>query len=191
MIRIIIPLLILLTGATQAQELPVRNPVPITISVYSESVGVPNFKNFFKDPSIGIRVGTEFYYTNKSGHQTLQTVNLGYYYHKDFQSGVYISTEFGYRKFIGDFILDGTIGGGYLLVTSAMPRYENRGGDYKKISNTFGRFMPTLGVGAGYRFNSVMVFSRYEIFGEMPFGFKGLPALPHKTLHIGTRFNLK
>jgi hypothetical protein len=191
MIRIIIPLLILLTGATQAQELPVRNPVPITISVYSESVGVPNFKNFFKDPSIGIRVGTEFYYTNKSGHQTLQTVNLGYYYHKDFQSGVYISTEFGYRKFIGDFFLDGTIGGGYLLITSALPRYENRGNDYEKISNTFGRFMPTLGIGAGYRFNSVMVFSRYEMFGEMPFGFKGLPALPHKTLHFGTRFNLK
>jgi hypothetical protein len=154
-------------------------------------VGVPNFRNFFKDPSIGIRVGTEFYYTNKSGHQTMQTVNLGYYHHKNFQSGVYVSTEFGYRKFIGDFFLDGTIGGGYLLITSALPRYENNGGDYEKISNSFGRFMPTVGLGAGYQFNSVMVFSRYEMFGEMPFGFKGLPALPHKTLHVGTRFNLR
>lgn len=189
--RTIIPLFILLTVTTWAQELPVRSPVPITISVYSESVGVPNFKNFFKDPTFGIRVGTEFYYANNSGYQTLQTVNLGYYHHKDFQSGIYISTEFGYRKFIGDFFLDGTIGGGYLLITSALPRYENNGGDYVKISNTFGRFMPTVGLGAGYRFNSLMVFSRYEMFGEMPFGFKGLPALPHKTLHVGTRFNLK
>jgi hypothetical protein len=181
----------LLMIASYAQELPVSKPIPITITLYSESVGVPNFKNFFKDPSFGIRVGTEFYYANKPGHQTFQTVNLGYYFHKDFQTGVYISSEFGYRKFIGNFFLDGTIGGGYLLVTSAQPRYESRASDYEKISNTFGRFMPTLGIGAGYRFNSVMVFSRYEMFGEMPFGFKGLPALPHKTLHFGTRFNLK
>ncbi|MBL7843159.1 MAG: hypothetical protein JNK44_04780 [Cyclobacteriaceae bacterium] len=174
-----------------AQESPKGRQIPITITLFSESVGVPNFKNFFKDPSFGIRVGTEFYYANKPGHQTLQTVNLGYYYHKDFQSVVYISSEFGYRKFIGNVFLDGTIGGGYLLVTSAQPRYESRVTDFEKISNTFGRFMPTLGLGAGYRFNAVTFFSRYEMFGEVPFGFKGLPALPHKTLHFGTRFNLK
>jgi hypothetical protein len=175
----------------KAQEFPVGRPIPLTITLYSESVGLPGFENFLKDPAFGVRVGTEFYYANKSGYQTLQTVNLGYYYHKDFQSGVYLSTEFGYRKFIGDFFLDGTIGGGYLLITSALPRYENRGSDYEKISNTFGGFMPAVGLGAGYRFNSMMIFSRYEMFGEMPFGFKGLPALPHKTLHVGTRFNLK
>lgn len=176
---------------TRAQEPINQKSVPITVTVFSESVGLPNFKNFFKNPNLGIRVGTEFYYANKAGHQTVQTLNLGYYYHKDFQSGVYLSTEIGYRKLWGDFFVDGTLGGGYLLVTSALPRYERKGDGFEKISNTFGRFMPTLGIGAGYRFNSVSLFSRYEMFGEMPFGFKGLPALPHKTLHVGTRFNLK
>jgi len=76
-------------------------------------------------------------------------------------------------------------------VTSALPRYKKAGDNFEKISNTFGRFMPTLGIGAGYRFNSISLFSRYEMLGEMPFGFKDLPALPHKTLHVGTRFNLK
>lgn len=188
---LIIFLLWLSIIVVKAQEFPSGKPIPLTISLYTRSVGLPGFGNFFKDPAFGVRVGTEFYYSNKSGHQTLQTVNLGYYYHKDFQSGIYLSTEIGYRKFIGDFFLDGTIGGGYLLITSALPRYESRGTDFEKISNTFGRFMPTLGLGAGYRFNSFMVFSRYEMFGEMPFGFKGLPVLPHKTLHFGTRFNLK
>nr|MCU0358223.1 hypothetical protein [Cyclobacteriaceae bacterium] len=159
----LIPFLLLWSFmAVKAQEFPSGRPIPLTVSLYSRAVGLPGFGNFLKDPAFGIRVGTEFYYSNNTGHQTLQTVNLGYYYHKDFQSGVYLSTEFGYRKFIGDFFLDGTIGGGYLLITSALPRYENRGNDYEKISNTFGRFMPTLGIGAGYRFNSVMVFSRYE-----------------------------
>lgn len=175
----------------QAQEIPGNRPVPITVTLFSESVGLPNFKNFFKDPSFGVRIGTEFYYANKAGHQTVQTVNLGYYYHKDFQNGLYISSEVGYRKFIGQAFIDGTLGIGYLLVHSAMPRYEQNGDTYERIGNTFGRFMPTVGLGAGYRFQSFSLFSRYEMFGEMPFGFKGLPALPHKTLHVGTRFNLK
>jgi hypothetical protein len=78
-----------------------------------------------------------------------------------------------------------------MLVNSALPRYEKNGNDYKRISNTFGRIMPTLGLGAGYQFEKFSVFSRYEMFAEAPFGFKGVPALPHKALHVGTRFNLK
>lgn len=176
---------------TRAQESINGRSIPITVTVFSESVGLPNFKGFFKNPNLGIRIGTEFYYSNKTGHQAVQTLNIGYYYHKDFQSGVYLSSEIGYRKLFGDFFLDGTLGGGYLLVTSALPRYKKVGDNFEKISNTFGRFMPTLGIGAGYRFNSISLFSRYEMFGEMPFGFKDLPALPHKTLHVGTRLNLK
>lgn len=183
-------LLATLTGAA-AQDVPSRNAIPFTVTLFSESVGLPNFKNFFRNPSWGIRVGTEFYYANTRGHQTLQTVNLGYYHHQDFQSGVYVSTELGYRKFIGDFFIDGTLGAGYLLITSAQPRYERRGLEYEKVSSTFGRLMPTLGLGTGYRFHSVTVFGRYEMFGEIPFGFKGMPALPHNALHVGTRFNLK
>lgn len=176
---------------TRAQESINGRSIPITVTLFSESVGLPNFKGLFKNPNLGIRIGTEFYYANKTGHQTVQTLNIGYYYHKDFQSGLYLGSEIGYRKLFGDFFLDGTLGSGFLLVTSALPRYKKAGDNFEKISNTFGRFMPTLGIGAGYRFNSVSLFSRYEMFGEMPFGFKDLPALPHKTLHVGTRLNLK
>jgi hypothetical protein len=48
-----------------------------------------------------------------------------------------------------------------------------------------------VGLGVGHQFDRFAVFSRYEFFGEMPFGFRGVPALPHQALHLGTRFNLK
>lgn len=164
---------------------------PLTITLFSESVSLPNFHNIFKNPNLGIRIGTELYYSKNENRQFMQTINLGYYYHKDFQSGLYVSSEFGYRKFFNNVFVDGTLGVGYLLIDSALPRYELKGTDYERISNTFGRIMPTLGLGAGYQFESVSIFSRYEMFGETPFGFNGLPALPHKALHLGTRFNLK
>jgi hypothetical protein len=51
--------------------------------------------------------------------------------------------------------------------------------------------MPVAGIGAGHRFrNGFDLFGRYEIFGEMPFGLLGVPILPHKALHLGTRLNL-
>ncbi len=137
------------------------------------------------------RIGTELYYSKNENRQLIQTINLGYYYHKDFQNGLYLSSEFGYRKFFNRTFVDATVGVGYLLIHSALPRYERNGNDYERIGSTFGRIMPTIGLGAGYQFDKVSVFSRYEMFGETPFGYKGVPALPHKALHVGTRFNLK
>ena len=59
--------------------------------------------------------------------------------------------------------MDATIGAGYLLIHSALPRYERNGNDYERIGSTFGRLMPTIGLGAGYQFDKVSVFSRYEM----------------------------
>lgn len=177
---------------THAQDRVPNGPnVPITITLFSESVSMPNFRNIFKNPNLGIRIGTELYYSRSENRQLIQTINLGYYYHKDFQKGLYLSSEFGYRKFIHKAFVDATVGVGYLLINSALPRYELKGNDYERAGNTFGRLMPTIGLGAGYQFDRVSFFSRYEIFGETPFGFKGVPALPHKAFHVGTRFNLK
>ena len=168
-----------------------KGTLPLTITLFSESVSLPNFRNIFKNPNLGIRIGTELYYSKNESRQLIQTINLGYYYHKDFQNGLYLSSEFGYRKFFNNAFVDATVGVGYLLINSALPRYERNGNDYERIGNTFGRIMPTIGLGAGYRFDKVSIFSRYEMFGETPFNYKGVPALPHKAIHVGTRFNLK
>lgn len=168
-----------------------KGTLPLTITLFSESVSLPNFRNFFKNPNLGIRIGTELYYSKNENHQLMQTINLGYYYHKDFQNGLYLSSEFGYRKFFNKAFVDATVGVGYLLIHSALPGYELKGTDYERIGSAFGRIIPTIGLGAGYQFDKISVFSRYEMFGETPFGYKGVPVLPHKAIHVGTRFNLK
>lgn len=164
---------------------------PLTVTLFSESVSLPNFKNIFKNGSLGMRIGTEFCYSQGASRQLVQTINLSYYSHKNLHNAFSLTSEFGYRRFFGNAFADATIGVGYMLIHSAMPRYENVNGDFIKTSSTFGRFTPSIGLGAGYRFKNFSAFTRYEMFGEMPFGFKGIPALPHKTIHIGTRLNLK
>jgi hypothetical protein len=165
--------------------------VPITITLFSESVSLPNFRNIFKHPNLGIRIGTELYYSRNENRQIIQTINLAYYHHKDFQNGLYVSSEFGYRKFFNNAFADATVGVGYLLIHAALPRYQMKGTDYERVGSRFGRIMPTIGLGAGYQLDNVSVFSRYEMFGEIPFGYNGVPALPHKAIHVGTRTNLK
>ncbi len=184
--------ILLISMLTHAQDqAPKNGKLPLTITLFSESVSLPNFRNIFKNPNLGIRIGTELHYSKNESRQLIQTINVGYYYHKDFQNGLYLSSEFGYRKFFNKAFVDATIGAGYLLIHSALQRYERNGNDYQRIGSTFGRIMPTIGLGAGYQFDKVSIFSRYEMFGETPFSYKGVPVLPHKALHVGTRFNLK
>src|SRR5690606_26977818 len=184
-----------LSFLTFAQEQPPsptqERSLPIVISIFSESVSLAQFRQTFKSPHIGFRIGTELYYNKKSPSRMYQTINVGYYHHKQLHNGFFLSSEFGYRKFFHHTFLDVSAGVGYLLVDSALPRYKKSGHDYQAISSTFGRIMPTLGIGLGHQFSHVAIFSRYELFGEMPFGFKGIPALPHQSLHLGTRFNFK
>lgn len=174
-----------------AQEVKPSCGIPLTVTVFSESVSLPNFRNIFKNGSLGVRVGTELYYSRNASRQLIQTINVSYYSHKELHNAFSVTSEFGYRRFFGNAFADATVGVGYMVIHSAMPRYENVNGDFVKTSSTFGRVAPTLGLGAGYQFKKFSAFTRYEMQGEMPFGFKGIPALPHKTIHLGTRVNLK
>ncbi len=164
--------------------------LPLTITIFTESIGFPNFRFAEGQTNLGIRLGTEFYYKNTNKNQLIQTVNIGYYVHKGFHNALFVNSEFGYRRFFDRVFVDGTVGLGYAILRSAMPRYESDKGSFVEKSPVFGRLLPTMGLGAGYRFDSFSVFSRYEMYAEVPFGFKGVPALPHSTFHLGTRIDL-
>jgi hypothetical protein len=177
-----------------AVSLQAQNPytgskqLPFKITIFSESIGLPNFSRFFKQSGFGVRVGTELYYTNKTTSQFFQTVNIGFYNHKNFASAFFVSTEAGYRKYFGAFFTDATLGGGIQFSQSAMPVYKPSAKGYDKTNGNLIRFTPVAGFGTGYTFSKAAVFARYELFGEMPFGYKGVPALPHQTIHLGTQF---
>lgn len=181
-------LIFLVLNSLCAQDGPQKTSWPITVSVFSESVSLPNLRGFFKNPNWGVRIGTEFYYRQNDRHQLLQTFNLGYYRHNSFQQGVFVSSELGYRKSIGRFFADATIGAGYLHLVSELKRYQPADDGFRGASQRLHKIMPTIGLGLGYRFRDLTLFSRYELFGEMPFNYGGVPVLPHKTLHFGTRF---
>ncbi len=181
-------LIFLILNSLSAQDGVQKISMPITVSVFSESVSLPNLRGFFKNPNWGVRIGTEFYYRQNDKRQLLQTLNLGYYRHNGFQQGVFVSTELGYRKSIGRFFADATIGAGYLHLVSDLKRYRPADDSFLGASQRLHKIMPTLGLGLGYRFRDLTIFSRYELFGEMPFNYGGAPVLPHKTIHFGTRF---
>lgn len=164
--------------------------VPFKITFFSESIGLPNFARFFKQSGFGVRIGTEFYYANKKNDQFFQTVNLGFYSHKQFASAFFISTEAGYRRYFGSFFTDATLGGGIQFSRSALPAYKPSATGFEKLKGNLVRFMPVVGLGTGYSFNKTAVFARYEVFGEMPFGYQGVSALPHQTIHVGAQLHL-
>ena len=164
--------------------------LPFKITFFSESIGIPNFSRFFKQSGFGLRVGTEIYYSNTQKAQFFQTLNIGLYRHKHFASALFFSTEAGYRRYFGSFFADATIGGGLQYSNSELPVYKPSDNAFRKTSGNLLRFIPTVGLGTGYVFNQTAVFARYELFGEMPFGYKGVPALPRQTIHFGTQFNL-
>ncbi|WP_266367249.1 hypothetical protein [Tellurirhabdus rosea] len=179
-----------LTQAQDASSLSPRRPaLPVHVSVFSHSVSLPDFRGFFRNPNLGVRLGTELYYTNRPGKQVFQTVNVGLYRQKSLHNAFFVSSEFGYRRFIGHVFADATVGGGYLHLRSIPPVYAPVGpGEFTKTSPVRHKFMPTLGLGAGYRFNRTSLFARYEIFGLMPIQ-QDVPLLPHKALHLGARLN--
>ena len=112
-------------GATSAQDAPRRGPgLPLTVSVFAHSVSLPTFRGVGKNPNFGLRVGTEFYYRNRPGSQLVQTVNVGFYHHRALQTGLFVSTEFGYRKFFGPVYAEGFVGVGALGLSQQLRSYR-------------------------------------------------------------------
>lgn len=161
---------------------------PITLSWFTESVSLPDLHGLFKNANWGFRLGTEYYYTENNSRVWLQTINIGYYRHRGWQQGIYLSSEFGYRKKFGSAFADATIGAGYLHLITEPGRYRPTDQGYEKTTAHLHKVMPTLGLGLGVNAGRLSFFSRYEAFGEMPFSYGGSPVLPHRALHLGTRF---
>lgn len=187
-INCFILLISLATTTLFAQEKPGLSRLPLTLTLFTESVSLPDFHNTLSPANWGVRLGTELPWRRGENSSLFQTLQVGYYRHKGLQQGFYISTELGYRHFFGNVFADATLGGGYLRLISDLPRYEPAGEGYRKTTAAFGKFMPTIGLGLGYRIGEVSLFTRYEAFGEMPLNYQGAPVLPHSALHVGARF---
>jgi hypothetical protein len=183
-------LLLLAIDSATAQDhrpAPARG-LPITVTVFAESVSLPRLKSLFRGGA-GLQLGTEFYYRNRPAAQLLQTVQAGYYHHPRLQNGLYLGSAFGYRKFLGKLYSEALVGAGVLALHPAYPTYRADGnGGYRPAAPFLLRVMPTASLGAGYCLSErAAVFARYEVFGELPFS---RFVLPHQAIHAGTRLRL-
>ena len=84
---------------------------PINISVMHESISVPFFTNPIKykyNPTL--LIGTEYLLKKKNKHDFHLSGNLGYYYHKNWESTLFSEVRIGYRYFLGRFSISTDIG---------------------------------------------------------------------------------
>ncbi|KAA9349097.1 MULTISPECIES: hypothetical protein [Larkinella] len=185
-VQVFLVMLLVVTTVKAQKPKSTRNGLPITLSLFSESISLPTFRHL-QTGGLGLKIGTELFYRNRPSSQLIQTLNVGYYRHPRVQAGLFVSSEFGFRKYVGVFYADALVGGGALLVRPVSPSYtqDSNTGEYRKAPATQLKFMPTINAGLGYRFHHrTTVFTRYELFGEMPFR---EILLPHQALHLGAR----
>lgn len=173
---------------SHGQEAPNRGGLPISLSVFTHSVSLPNLRSLFREPNWGLRIGTEWAYGKKTTSHWVQTFHLGFYHHEGFQQGLFVGTDCGYRQHFGRWYADLTLGANYLYLKTALPRYEPTENGFQPASPRLHKLMPALGLNLAYRTSPIAtVFFRYETFGEIPFNYQGVPVLPHQALHLGAR----
>ncbi len=193
-ITTIVSMFLLWTIGLHAQNDFFKNP-PITISLYSHSIGLP-FKGLAKQPlNLGIAVGTEFNYNTKDISSTHQRLQLGWYHHKNLSTGIWLKTDFVQRfttkdGFFGEF----NAGIGYLHEFNAQETFVFENGAYQSQQQGKGTFLAGGGIGGGYQWTMddkwiVAPFVRYETWLQMPYS-KFQAILPHSLLHVGTRIQM-
>lgn len=129
--------------------------MPIRISVMDESISLPNtwFLRYSFNPAVS--VGTEWVLKEKNNHDLHATGNLGFFYHKDWQSAVYLNSEIGYRYRLQRFFGTARFGLGYTHQFATKPVYSPVDGNFEQVTDYGGpAVMTSLAVGVGYRFGS-------------------------------------
>src|SRR5690606_41647454 len=100
--RILITVFMGLGILASAQDPPFlkERKFSLTVSIFAESVSMPRFGSIFRNPHVGVRVGTEMYYSNRGSRRLFETFTLGHYHLTDFQNGLFASSDFGCARLI-------------------------------------------------------------------------------------------
>lgn len=174
-----------------------QNDKALTLSVIKESTKIPSGRVLGKPFHPGTEVGYDYFLANKTKHQFLLSVKIGYYFHKDLHHGLTLKPAITYNYLLQNNIYFGTeLNLGYLHTFVDKPIFkQNSNGEYQRVKN-FGKskFLPSIGLASGYRFqkedkNHLDLFLKYEFSIETPFSKGiGIPIFPHSFFHLGTRW---
>lgn len=169
--------------------------IPVRVAVGNEATAIP-YTRFLSLPiHPSFQAGTEFQYKQSSHHYLYQTANIGYIFHNHLYQGVYINSEIGYDyKFSFGLNAKALFGLGYLHTFSTQQEYQFENGEFVQGPDRGNaRLMPSLSIGAGYRFNknaenSPEIFLLYQSWVEYPYSPGFIPVMTHIGLHLGLKF---
>ena len=140
----------------------------------------------------GAMIGTEWKLNQHPRNDVFLTANLGGYHHRLLSSGIFLSSELGfrYRSSIGLFA-QASVGAGYLhaFYPGEVYEFDDTEQRFQKATNT-GRssLLIPVSLGLGYKLGSdpyapeVLVF--YQYAPELPFSLAGL----HQFIGLGMSF---
>jgi hypothetical protein len=189
--RLLIALLFCYAGYASGQG----RAIPFRFSVGNEATAIPYTKFISLPVHPSFQAGTEFQYKNSSHHYLYQTVNIGYIFHNHLYQGIYVSSEIGYDyKFAFGLNFKALFGLGYLHTFTTQQEYRFKNGEFVKGADRGNaRLMPSLSIGAGYRFdkdadNSPEIFLLYQSWIEYPYSPGFIPVMTHICLQLGVKF---
>jgi hypothetical protein len=171
---------------------------PLTFSAFATSPGT--FLESGRPVSLptlikggaGVKAATELYYRNRQSSQLFQTLNLGTYVQLNIEKALFVSTELGYRKYIGPVFGEVLMGAGLLRSVSVHSfEVQREDGTYLSSKQKDLKLAPTATVGLGYRFgNGAAVFTRYELLVQPQTDNHRFAIKQNRMLHVGGRIFL-
>ena len=188
-ISLLVLLLLIPAAFLSAQK---SQQYPISVTIFNTATLLPGSAKlgvFGVPVHPGITLGSEYSYLKRQHSELLQTVRLGYFYHRYIQHGIQLYSELGYRyHFNASWDIAGRLGVGYLHAFNDRGQFElTQEGIYEKLPNT-GRaqFMGAFSIGPGYTFgNEMRLFLHYQFALQLPFINEYVPVMPSSNVHLG------
>tara|TARA_B110000902_G_scaffold239064_1_gene287452 strand:+ start:1337 stop:1900 length:564 start_codon:yes stop_codon:yes gene_type:complete len=164
---------------------------PINISVIHESISLPFVTNPIKyQYNPAFLIGTEYMLKKKNKHDFHLSGNLGYYYHKDWESTPFVEIRVGYEYFIKRFSIGTDFGIGYAHIFNPKPVYGFEDGKFQEVKNKgTSAFQSSFSILPSFKLhqkdNSSELFFAYTFAIQYPFSeTKGF----HQFIGIGYKF---
>ncbi|MEL6675590.1 MAG: hypothetical protein AAFR61_25505 [Bacteroidota bacterium] len=166
--------------------------LPLRISLFTHSIGMP-FKTAIKRPlNWGVSVGTTYFYRKGDNHSWGQGFDLAWYRHKNLDQGLMLRTSFRYEYTTPFGLTAGPIVSlGYLLTLNEREMYRlNERGAYEPIPLA-SRSSLMIGIGGRLGFdlskvsNSLLKpYIEYDWAAQTPHS-QITSVFPHSMVHIG------
>ena len=172
------------------EKATIKQNFPINISILDESTSLPNFwfLRYSYDPAI--MIGTEYILKQKAKSDFHLTGNIGYYYHEDWASTLFILPEIGYRYHLKRWSFYARFGVGYSHSFATKPIYQFEEGAFRE-TNDLGNpaAMVSLSLNTSFKLSDKALAPEIYVTlmssGELPFNnYTGV----HQFAGVGYKF---